>query len=230
MQKSVVLLDVQCRKEDCDDIDNMALFLSLFVRLSVAKFIFASVTWNENHICVAPCYTVSYIFVLSSFALVFLGTSFNGSFFFKKKDRMVFFNIFSLQLICDTFFNPGWNQSPHYVSAHKNPSSTDPQNPLLASSCPRAMGSVAWGGSCNGRTSFNFPWQSRDRSSMQFHPPARKLKYRHTCTYHCTYIYAFLVLCIEFHAARMRTNCCLRCLHHVRAWWSCHFLPYCDRT
>jgi hypothetical protein len=126
---------------------------------------------------------------------------------------------FSLQLVCEAFFSPGWIRSPHYISAHKNPSSTYTLNPLLAFiTLPAAQCSVARGGSYNEKTSFNFPWQSRYRSPMQFHPRASKLKYRQTCTYHCTYIHAFLVLCIELHAVRVPIKCCWRCSHHVRGW------------
>jgi len=117
------------------------------------------------------------------------------------------------------FFSTELVQSPHYISAHKNPSSTDPLNPLLAGiTFLAAQCSVARGGNCNEKISFNFSWQRRDRSPIQFHPRASKLKYRQTCTFHYTYIHAFLALCIELHAARVPTKCCRRCSHPVRGW------------
>ena len=195
-----------------------------FIRLTVAKSNFASITWHESHICVAPCFVKSLAISLASLALPFYLGSLSTAHFFKGKRQNMFW--FSLQLECEALFSPGWIQSPHYISAHKNLSSTYHLNPLLAViTLPAAQSSLARGGICNEKTSFNFPWQSRLRSPIQFHPRASKLKYRQTCTYHYTYIHAFLVLCIELHAARLPTKCCWRCLRHVRGWLGMTMLP-----
>jgi hypothetical protein len=111
---------------------------------------------------------------------------------------------FFLQLTCEAFFfSPGWIQSPHII-AQKIPSSKDPFNPLLAGiALPAAQCSVTWEGSCNVKMSYNIPWQIRYRTPVQFYLRATKLKYRQTCTYHCTYIDA-LFLCMD------QIACCLR--------------------
>lgn len=161
---------------------------------------------------------------LSSLALPYFLEPLSTAHFFKGKDKMCF--DFPCDLNVKLFFSPGWIQSPHYISAHKNLSSTYSLNPLLAViTLPAAHSSVARGGNCNEKTSFTFPWQSRLRSPMQFHPRASKLKYRQTCTYYYTCIHAFLVLCIALHAARLPTKCCWRCLHHVRGRSGMTMLP-----
>lgn len=145
-----------------------------FVRLTVAKSNFASISWRENHICVAPCFVKSLAISLTSLSLpCFLGPL-STAHFVKEKDKMCV----DCPATCmwSFFFSPEWIQSPH-ISAHKNPSSTDPLNPLLAGiTLPATQCSVARGGNCNEKMSFNFTWQSRYRSPMQFHPRASKLQ------------------------------------------------------
>jgi len=195
-----------------------------FVRLTVAKSNFASITWHENRICVAPCFVKSLAISLASLPLPYSLGPLTTALFFWEKDKTCF--DFPCNLHVTLFFSTEWIQSPHYISAHKNPSSTDPLNPLLAGiTLPAAQCSLARGGNCNEKISCNFPWQSRYRSPMQFHPRASKLKYRQTCTSHYTYIHAFLALCIELHAARVPTKCCRRCSHPVRGWSGMTMVP-----
>ena len=91
-----------------------------FIRLTVAKSNFASITWHENHICVAPCFIKSLAVSLASLPLPYSLGPLSAAHFLEEKYKMSF-NFPCNLYVKFSFFSPTpeWIQSPQYVSAHK---------------------------------------------------------------------------------------------------------------